>query len=186
MHNLLIVLASFLASAVEMVEAAHDRARRRRHSRMAVGRLGRRSRARCARGHRRRARPRARAAADRHVAPRRRHAAPALRAPVAAQGDPASERSEGAARRGRDLSRPRSRSSRRRGARPGHDWYAFTVAFKGVFLEGLEVAFIVVTFGGTQRNVGLAAIGAARRTGRGAHRRGDRPRARSRGCPRTR
>jgi uncharacterized membrane protein len=46
------------------------------------------------------------------------------------------------------------------GQQPGHDWYAFTVAFKGVFLEGLEVAFIVVTFGGTQHNVGLAAAGA--------------------------
>jgi uncharacterized membrane protein len=40
------------------------------------------------------------------------------------------------------------------------DWYAFTVAFKGVFLEGLEVAFIVVTIGGTQHNVALAAVGA--------------------------
>ena len=41
------------------------------------------------------------------------------------------------------------------------DWYAFTLAFKGVFLEGLEVAFIVVTFGNNQRNLPLAAIGAA-------------------------
>jgi uncharacterized membrane protein len=47
------------------------------------------------------------------------------------------------------------------GQRPAHDWYAFTVAFKGVFLEGLEVAFIIVTFGGAQHNVGIAAIGAA-------------------------
>jgi uncharacterized membrane protein len=41
------------------------------------------------------------------------------------------------------------------------DWYSFTLAFKGVFLEGLEVAFIVVTFGSTEHNVGLAAVGAA-------------------------
>ena len=31
----------------------------------------------------------------------------------------------------------------------GVDWVAFTLAFKGVLLEGLEVAFIVVTFGAT-------------------------------------
>src|ERR1700686_3619392 len=43
----------------------------------------------------------------------------------------------------------------------GIDWYTFTVSFKGVFLEGLEVAFIVVTFGGAQHNVALAAVGAA-------------------------
>ena len=41
-----------------------------------------------------------------------------------------------------------------------HDWYAFTVAFKGVFLEGLEVAFIVLSVGSTQGNVALAAFGA--------------------------
>jgi uncharacterized membrane protein len=41
------------------------------------------------------------------------------------------------------------------------DWYAFTLAFKGVFLEGLEVAFIVVTFGNNARDVPLAALGAA-------------------------
>jgi uncharacterized membrane protein len=41
------------------------------------------------------------------------------------------------------------------------DAYAFTVAFKGVLLEGLEVIFIVLTFGANQHNVPLAAAAAA-------------------------
>lgn len=40
------------------------------------------------------------------------------------------------------------------------DWYAFTLAFKGVLLEGMEVAFIVVTFGANQHRIGLAVLGA--------------------------
>jgi len=45
--------------------------------------------------------------------------------------------------------------------RAGLDWYGFTLSFKGVFLEGLEVAFIVLTFGSTQGSIPLAAVGAA-------------------------
>jgi uncharacterized membrane protein len=41
--------------------------------------------------------------------------------------------------------------------RAGMDWYAFTLAFKGMFLEGLEVAFIVLTFGTSQGSIPLAA-----------------------------
>ncbi|MGI8868784.1 MAG: COG4280 domain-containing protein [Mycobacteriales bacterium] len=40
------------------------------------------------------------------------------------------------------------------------DWYAFTLSFKGVLLEGLEVAFIALTFGSNQHDIPLAAIAA--------------------------
>ena len=51
-----------------------------------------------------------------------------------------------------------AQSPRRVGLVP--DWYGFTLSFKGVLLEGLEVVFIVLTFGSNQHNVGLAAIAA--------------------------
>ncbi len=40
------------------------------------------------------------------------------------------------------------------------DWYSFTLSFKGVLLEGLEVAFIALTFGANQQNIPLAAVAA--------------------------
>lgn len=40
------------------------------------------------------------------------------------------------------------------------DWYAFTLSFKGVVLEGLEVAFIALTFGSNQHDIPLAAVAA--------------------------
>ncbi len=42
----------------------------------------------------------------------------------------------------------------------GFDPYSFVISFKGVLLEGLEVAFIVLTFGANQHRVGLAAAAA--------------------------
>lgn len=42
---------------------------------------------------------------------------------------------------------------------PGMDWTAFVVAFKGVLLEGLEVAFIVVSFGASANELGVAVVG---------------------------
>ncbi|MGH3771250.1 MAG: COG4280 domain-containing protein [Pseudonocardiaceae bacterium] len=41
------------------------------------------------------------------------------------------------------------------------DRYAFTLAFKGVLLEGLEVVFIVLTVGANQGSIALAVLGAA-------------------------
>jgi uncharacterized membrane protein len=43
----------------------------------------------------------------------------------------------------------------------GLDRYAFAICFKAVALEGLEVLFIVLTFGANQHDVGLAALAAA-------------------------
>ena len=44
---------------------------------------------------------------------------------------------------------------------PGFDWQGFVLSFKGVSLEGLEVAVIVVAFGAAADAIGSATIGAA-------------------------
>jgi uncharacterized membrane protein len=59
----------------------------------------------------------------------------------------------------RELAAARAAGSERRFSVP--DWYAFTLSFKGVVLEGLEVVFIVLTFGANAHDVPLAALAAA-------------------------
>jgi len=46
-------------------------------------------------------------------------------------------------------------------SRFGIDWFGFVVSFKGVFLEGVEVVFIVITFGLNADNMPVAVTGAA-------------------------
>jgi uncharacterized membrane protein len=46
-------------------------------------------------------------------------------------------------------------------AERGIDHYAFAISFKSTLLEGLEVAFIVITLGANQGATGIAAAGAA-------------------------
>jgi uncharacterized membrane protein len=43
--------------------------------------------------------------------------------------------------------------------RVGIDWTSFVISFKGVLLEGLEIAFIVISFGATSDSLTSAAIG---------------------------
>src|SRR5437867_1213140 len=45
--------------------------------------------------------------------------------------------------------------------RAGLDWYSFTIAFKGVLLEGLEVAFIVISFAADRGGSVAISAGAA-------------------------
>ncbi|HST26076.1 MAG TPA: hypothetical protein VLJ76_08790 [Gaiellaceae bacterium] len=45
--------------------------------------------------------------------------------------------------------------------RAGLDWYSFTIAFKGVLLEGLEVAFIVISFAADKGGSVAISAGAA-------------------------
>ena len=56
------------------------------------------------------------------------------------------------------LAAAQSASAERRRLVP--DWYGFTVSFKSVVLEGLEVVFIAVTFGANAHNVPVATVAA--------------------------
>ena len=58
----------------------------------------------------------------------------------------------------KQLAAAQSAPSQRLGLVP--DGYAFTLSFKGVLLEGLEVIFIALTFGANAKDIPLAALAA--------------------------
>ncbi len=61
-----------------------------------------------------------------------------------------------------EIYREEAEAARALGVKPaGFDGYAFAISFKGVLLEGLEVAFIVLTFGANQKHIPLATAAAA-------------------------
>jgi uncharacterized membrane protein len=66
------------------------------------------------------------------------------------------------AQRDEDAAYSREVAEAQEAARPTGrvDWYSFTLSFKGVLLEGLEVVFIVLTFGAAQHRIPIAAAAA--------------------------
>jgi Ca2+/H+ antiporter, TMEM165/GDT1 family len=61
-----------------------------------------------------------------------------------------------------EIYREQAEAARLAGANPvGFDMFSFMVSLKGTFLEGMEVVFIVITFGLNAHNVGVAIWGAA-------------------------
>ena len=184
-----LVVSTLLASAVEFVEALTIVLAMGTDARLAVDAARASCRARRARGGHGDRRLRAGQLVSRAALQLdRRHAAADLRPPVAAQGDPALVGPEGAARRGGGL--PRADRGGARAPAPSSGSASTgsrsSSRFKGVFLEGLEVVFIVITFGLNADSIAArragAAIGGRDRPGR---RRSSRT-GRSRGCPRTR
>jgi hypothetical protein len=78
--------------------------------------------------------------------------APDIRSAMDPQSHSSLQWLQGVARRGRDLGLASANQAPRG---ESFDSYPFTTALKGVFLEGLKVVFIVLTFGATQHRIAL-------------------------------